>query len=109
MATDPREQMRCPTCGAEQVWADACRRCRCDLRLLRAADQAYRLHRRRCLDGLRNGQIEIARHQAQITYRLRPAGESCRLMAICDLLSERWLDAVQLARRADALPTERGG
>ena len=73
MAAEPREQMRCPTCGAEQVWADACRRCRCDLRMLRAAEQAYQLHRRRCLDGLRNGQIEIARRHAQINVPA-PAG-----------------------------------
>jgi hypothetical protein len=108
MATDSCEQMRCPTCGAEQVWADSCRRCRCDLRMLQAAEHAYRLHRRRCLDGLRNGQIEIARRQAEISYRLRPAGESCRLMALCDLLSERWFDALHLAQRAGALAPDRG-
>jgi hypothetical protein len=108
MAAEPDEPMRCPTCGAEQVWADACRRCRCDLRMLRAAEQAYQLHRRRCLVGLRNGRIEFARRQAQIANGLRPTSESCRLMALCDLLSERWLDAVQLARRATALPPDRG-
>jgi hypothetical protein len=107
MATEAREQMRCPTCGAEQVWGDSCRRCRCDLRLLRAAEQAYRRHRRRCLDGLQSGQIEMAREDAQKTYRLRPAGGSCRLVAVCNLLSERWFEAFQLAKRADALPPTR--
>ena len=34
-------EVRCPTCGAVQEWSDACRRCRCELTLLRrAADEA---------------------------------------------------------------------
>ena len=31
--------MRCPTCRAEQEWSDNCRRCRCDLQLLREVEE----------------------------------------------------------------------
>lgn len=95
------KRMRCPTCGAEQAWSDTCRRCRCDLRLLRAAEQAYQRHRRQCLDGLARGQIEIALHHASRTHRLKPSIESSRLLAVCNLLSERWPQALQLARAAE--------
>ena len=100
--------MRCPTCGADQEWADTCRRCRCDLRLLRAASMAYGGHRRECLSSLQNGSIENARYHAQRSHELLPNAESSRLLAICHLMSERWLDAIQEARRVgqepDALP-----
>ena len=49
MPIDQRDEMRCPTCGARPGWADTCRRCKCDLRLLRAAERAYEQHRAECL------------------------------------------------------------
>ena len=94
------EKMRCPTCGAEQHWADSCRRCRCDLRLLRAAVQAYSRHRRECLGALEDGQFEIARKHARKSQYLFPHVQAHRLMAVCELMSERWLAAIEEARRA---------
>jgi hypothetical protein len=97
--------MRCPTCGAAQDWADSCRRCRCDLRLLRAAQQAYRRHRQECLNALEDSRFEIARKHARRSLELLPCAESYRLMALCDLMSERWLDALEEAQRADLQPS----
>ena len=39
----------CPVCRAAQAWSDSCRRCRCDLRLLRRADAACRQARQQAL------------------------------------------------------------
>jgi predicted metal-dependent HD superfamily phosphohydrolase len=104
MPTLPDERMRCPTCGADQEWADSCRRCRCDLRLLRAARAAYSSHRRECLSSLENGWIENARYHAQRSHQLLPHAGSYRLLAICHLMSERWPEAIRDARRATAEP-----
>ena len=96
MPTLPVDRMRCPTCGAEQDWADSCRRCRCDLRLLRAA-RASLSHGTggSALNALEDGRFEIARHHARRSHELLPDAESYRLMALCDLMSERWLDALE--------------
>jgi hypothetical protein len=108
MTTRLVDTMHCPTCGAEQVWADSCRRCRCDLRLLRAAEQAYRWHRRQCQGDMLAGQFESALLHATKIYRLRSSAESCRLLALCSFLNERWLEAVQLARAAGLEPSAGG-
>jgi hypothetical protein len=100
MLTEHPDKMHCPTCGADQVWADSCRRCRCDLRLLREAEQAYQWHRRQCRDEMLAGQFESALLHASKSHRLRSSAESCRLLALCSFLNERWLEAVQLARAA---------
>ena len=94
------DRVRCPTCGAEQEWADSCRRCRCDLRLLRAARAAYRVHRRQCLTSIESGWFENARYHALRCHELLPDAASSRLLAICHLMTERWADAVELARAA---------
>jgi hypothetical protein len=100
MPTEPGKKMRCPTCGVEQEWADSCRRCRCDLRLLRAAEEAYWRHRRECLGALENGRIEVALAHARKSHELFPHAESHRLMAVCELMSERWQEALREARLA---------
>jgi len=107
MQTDAGEQMRCPTCQAEQPRSELCRRCRTDLRLLLASEQAYERHRRCCFACLQNGQIEVARRHAHIVHQLRPSGESRRLMALCELLCERWAEAVQLANQVDVQMSNR--
>jgi hypothetical protein len=89
----PSREVRCPTCGARQVWADTCRRCKCDLRLLRAAAGAYEHHRRRCLELLNSGWPQPALKHAQSCHSLAPGADSQRLMALCHLLGENWADA----------------
>ena len=96
----PGNRMRCPTCGADQEWADSCRRCRCDLRLLRTARAAYLRHRRECLTCFENGWIENARYHAHRSHELLPSAGSYRLLAICDFVRERWPEAIREARRA---------
>jgi hypothetical protein len=104
MSTPPGDLLRCPTCGAEQEWSDSCRRCRCDLRLLRAAFDAWSMHRRECLVALENGWVDSAARHARRSHELRPGAGSYRLLALCSLMSERWLDALEEARCAEEEP-----
>lgn len=90
--------MRCPTCGARQAWADTCRRCKCNLRLLRAATEAYARHRRLSLQLLNAGAAELALPHARSCHLLNPGTESNRLMALCYVVQENWNDAVEKAR-----------
>ena len=90
--------VRCPTCRAEQPWSDACRRCRCDLRLLRAAAASYHRSRRACLLQLRAGHPRAARLAAGHCRELAASAESRRLLAVAALLSGDWADAADLAR-----------
>jgi hypothetical protein len=100
--------MHCPTCGAEQEWADTCRRCKSDLRLLRAADHAYEWHRLRCVRDLDLGQPHRAIRHAQACHRLRPGQSSHRLLALSHLLSEQWLEALQWAMSTPNVPEPPG-
>jgi hypothetical protein len=94
---DP-ETVRCPTCRAVQEWSDTCRRCRCDLRLLRELADAYRHSRRRCLRELRAGRPREALRSARRCRRLRDDAESRRLLAVCTLLCGDWPAAAALGR-----------
>ena len=90
--------VRCPTCRAEQPWSDACRRCRCDLRLLLAAAASYHRARRACLLHLRAGRPRAARLAAESCRALAATAESRRLLAVAALLSGDWAAAADLAR-----------
>ena len=91
--------MRCPTCGARQVWAETCRRCKCDLRLLRAANGAYERHRGNCLHLLNIGFAQGALRHARSCQQLIPGAEGERLVALCQLLLGNWADALEGSRR----------
>ena len=97
-----RQEMRCPTCGAQQGWTDRCRRCKCDLRLLRAAVGAYEQNRRLCLQYLHAGEPDTAFRHAQSCHELRPSPETHRLMALCYLLAEDWHGALEEAAYVEA-------
>jgi hypothetical protein len=99
MPIETRADLQCPTCGASQEWSDSCRRCKCDLRLLRSAERAYERHRLRCLKRLSGGDSAMALAEARLCDRLRPGAESNRLMALCQLLRENWPEALDLAGR----------
>jgi tetratricopeptide (TPR) repeat protein len=94
------EELRCPTCGARQVWSDTCRRCKSDLRLLRSALEAYEAHRRRGLLALDAGRLDEALHHAQRCHELRPGPDSHRLLAVCQLLRGEYAQALELASAA---------
>lgn len=87
----------CPTCGTEQEWSDTCRRCRCDLTLLRAVEKVRREHRRRCLLLLRAGRLTEALQQARRGYALCADQRSARLLAVCHLVCGNWTRAITLA------------
>jgi hypothetical protein len=101
MSSRAREGIRCPTCGALQGWAEVCRRCKCDLRLLRAAVRAYERNRRQCVLLLYAGFSEAALAHARRCHELRPGAESRRLIALGHLVRESWLDALRAAAQVD--------
>jgi hypothetical protein len=91
-------RVRCPTCRAEQEWSDTCRRCKSDLRLLRAFAAAYQRSRSACLEFLRQGQGRAAMAAARRCYELRPDTESRRLLALAALECGDFETAALLAR-----------
>lgn len=93
--------VRCPTCGAMQDWSDACRRCKCDLVLLRRVAEAARVSRRRCLRSLRAGRLSAALRHARRLYALCPEPAAARLCAVCHLMQGNWAAAAAFARLAD--------
>ena len=100
MPSPSQVEMRCPTCGARQTWAETCRRCKCDLSLLRAAAGAYEQHRRRCLENLLGAMFEKALAHAKSCHSLKPDAESFRLMALAQLGCRNWAGAWESARVA---------
>jgi hypothetical protein len=101
MTADSRpDTVRCPTCRAEQEWSDTCRRCKSDLRLLRALEGTYRQSRRACLEHLRQGNAHAALEAARTCYKIKPDAASRRLMAVAALHGGDWATAADLARRS---------
>jgi len=83
----PDDNMVCPVCRATQAWSDVCRRCRCDLSLLRRAEEARGKSRQDALLHLRAGRWAEAESAARAYHQLQPAADSRRLLAVCCLLS----------------------
>jgi hypothetical protein len=95
------DQVRCPTCRAIQDWSDQCRRCRCDLRLLRAVCSTHQHHRRNCILRVEAGELETALGHALRSYDLHPGPDSLRLISLCALAREQWQTALELVLSAD--------
>jgi hypothetical protein len=97
---DPRDAatVRCPTCRADQEWSDTCRRCRCDLRLLREFAASCVESRRHCLAYLRAGRPRLALHAARRYRELSGSDEALRLAAVAALLAGDLAEAATLAR-----------
>lgn len=98
VGTTPALACRCPVCGAQQPWSDACRRCHCDLRLLRAAAETWEDQRRRCLVHLRRGETAEALAAAEACWRIAPNSHAARLRAVCRLLAKDWRGALLASR-----------
>ena len=94
------DEMRCPTCNARQAWSDECRRCKCDLSLLRQSWRAGEAQRRRCLGQLRAGQPEGALHHARRYAIIAGAAKASRLLGVCHLLCGNWPAASAVASDA---------
>ncbi|MGA2032285.1 MAG: hypothetical protein ABSG68_08530 [Thermoguttaceae bacterium] len=93
--------VRCPTCGAMQEWSDACRRCRCELALLRQVSDAALSTRRRCLRALHAGHVPEALRHARRLYALCPDQPAARLLAVCHLLQGNWAAAATMAQSGE--------
>jgi len=96
--TYSEDRFRCPTCGAAQDWSETCRRCKCDLTLLKRATEACRRSRRHCLLHLRAGRIPEALRQARRGYAMQCDESSARLLAVCYLLAGDFREATRMAR-----------
>ena len=93
------DEFRCPTCGAQQVWADVCRRCKCDLSLVVAAHRRRHQLRAGCLDELRRQRPDAALRTASALHTLAPDADSARLLAVAHLLHGDYAAAVQVLGR----------
>jgi hypothetical protein len=96
------DNMVCPVCRASQIWSDICRRCRCDLSLLRRAEEARGRSRQEALLHLRAGRWADAEGAARAYHELQPVADSRRLLAVCCLLSGDFRQAAAWA--GDDLP-----
>ncbi len=101
LETIAEDGLRCPTCGAKQPWSESCRRCKCDLALLRRVAETWRHDRRRCLQALHAGRIADALRHARRCFQLNPDPSSVRLLAVCHLLGGDWPQSVALAQTAE--------
>jgi hypothetical protein len=91
-------EMTCPTCNARQEWSDQCRRCKCDLSLLRSVWRMSRQSRRNCLLHLRAGRVSEAIEHARQYAALQPGEDSTRLLAVSHLLAADWPRALAAAK-----------
>ena len=87
------DEMACPTCKARQVWSDQCRRCQCDLSLLRQWRSAGESQRRECLHELRLRRPEQALGHARRYALIVGSREGARLLAVCHLLCGNWAES----------------
>lgn len=94
------DEMHCPTCNALQAWSDECRRCKCDLSLLRQIWLAAEAERRRCLRHLRAGRPDQALSHARRYATILGAAEASPLLAVCHLLCHNWPEARDVSRGA---------
>ena len=94
-----QDEMCCPTCNARQAWSDECRRCKCDLSLLRQYRQVCEAQRHRCLRELRAGRPKRALRHANRYAKMVGSAEASQLMAVCHLLRHDWPKAITVASR----------
>lgn len=99
MSTAQDAAFRCPTCRAAQELTDTCRRCKCDLRLVRETLHLYQERRARCLKALRLGNAAEALRHARDCQRLLPGSDAWKLVAVCALDANEWPLALAAGRR----------
>lgn len=95
------DSLRCPTCRASQAWSDVCRRCKCDLRLLRQAAEEYAAARRQCLLALQRGDLDEAVGWGDRCVEIEPDEPARRLLAACLFARGDWGPACSLAASLD--------
>ncbi|MDR0608976.1 MAG: hypothetical protein LBG58_02605 [Planctomycetaceae bacterium] len=72
MRSTNRMKCRCPSCGAEQVWQDECRRCRTDLSELRLLNEKICSLEQKLIDALNTGDYRHAVRCAQQLKQIDP-------------------------------------
>ena len=92
--------MRCPICRAEQEWSDSCRRCRGDLRLLRACRDRLAELALGCFQALAENRPAEAHRLASELLALDPSLESQRLFAASAFANGDYAAAVRAASAA---------
>lgn len=98
-AADTESTMRCPTCNAEQAWSNECRRCKCDLTLLRGARLVCRRARAQCLQHLCDGQFASALRSARQYHKFEASADAAKLVAVCHLLAGDYAAAYRFVVR----------
>lgn len=86
-STDQPGEMRCPTCGASQPLSNLCRRCRCDLSLVRQVIEYRQRLRAACARQISRGQKSNALKTARQCFELSPDEHSTRLLAVAHLIN----------------------
>ena len=94
-STQP-DTLRCPTCGARQVVALECRRCKCDLSLVVAALRQSEALAKQCCRLLRESRFSEAESVARRLAELTPNADAARYLAVCHLLLGRFQSALDL-------------
>ncbi len=89
------DSLKCPTCGADQVPSNTCRRCGSDLALMVTLSRENTRLRRRCLALLRQRRLLLASRVAQRCWELSSDASNARLLATCDLLRGDFKAATQ--------------
>ena len=89
---------RCPTCGARHVEGPLCRRCRTDLRQVKAIERAAAGCRRRALAALERGRRSDARSLARRACTLHRSPESVAVRAVVALADRDFPLAFRLWR-----------
>lgn len=62
-----------------------CRRCRCDLQLLREVEEEYMAQRLACLRQFQAGRTDMALAHARQCHQIRPDDAARQLLAVCAL------------------------
>lgn len=94
--------MRCPVCRAENAEDAACRRCKADLTLLVAVEQARRAALAESAHAAAIGDADAALERAREAHRLRRDAESWRALAVGYLLRRDFQQALAVCGVAKA-------
>lgn len=91
------QQLRCPTCDAQQIASPVCRRCKCDLTLVVDILATALTLKRRCCHLLDQGLYEEAAVAARRLVQIEPDEDSVRYLGVCYLLLGQYAAAARLA------------
>ena len=94
--------MRCPVCRAENVEEATCRRCRADLTLLVALEEARRAALAKAARAAATGDAAGTLTNAEMAHRLRADADSACYLALGHLLNRDFAQALAQHQRASS-------